>query len=96
MPGSALVYTRVLPNGGFVAIEALADGSAPCAARLLVERRTDPTRRSGHTPPVIAESRGDDRDRVLGELYEIATSNVRIAQRLMTWQETRRAQGPLD
>ncbi|HEU4562998.1 MAG TPA: hypothetical protein VFS05_00060 [Gemmatimonadaceae bacterium] len=51
-------------------------------ARVIVERRSDPTRRSGHVPPVIAEASGPSREEVFSRLYPIASDNVEIARAL--------------
>lgn len=89
-----VLYTRPLPGGGYVAIEALEPESLPegpaYRARLSVERRTDPTRRAGHIPPVIAEARGESRAKVLDDLLAIATNNVAVAQRILQWTAARR------
>ena len=92
----ALLYTRALPGGGFVVIEATelpgvsADADAGYRAALCVERRTDPARRSGHTPPVVAEARGQSTEALLAKLYPIASDNVAVAQRILLWQAAKR------
>jgi hypothetical protein len=55
-----LLYQRDLPGGGYVAIDALASGDGRWHARLWVERRPDPARRTGHPPPIVLEA--DDAD----------------------------------
>ena len=60
-------------------------------AALCVERRTDPARRSGHTPPVVAEARGESAEALLESLYPIASDNVAVAQRILLWQAANRA-----
>jgi hypothetical protein len=70
-----VTYSRALPGGGLVFIE-----SAPDGARLWVERRTDPHRRVGHTPPVLAQA-PDPKD-----LIEIAADNVAVARAIQRWQ----------
>jgi hypothetical protein len=89
-----VLYTRTLPGGGYVAIEAVEpDGEGPTyRARLSVERRSDPSRRHGHTPPVIAEARGASRAKVLDDLVAIASNNVAVAQRILQWTAARRKQ----
>ena len=78
-----LLYSRELPSGGFVMIEAEnADGGLHHAF-LAVERRSDPTRRAGHEPPVIAEARGTSRATVFKELYAIARDNTAISHALL-------------
>jgi hypothetical protein len=89
MTDPTLLYTRELPGGGFVAIEAAAD-AAGYHAQISVERRGDPKRREGHTPPVIAEASGSTTSDVLQELYEIAADNVAVARGLIEWQARRR------
>ena len=89
MNSSAILYTRDLPGGGYVAIEARDEGGAQFHARLLAERRSDPARRAGHSPPVIAEAEGGSASRVFDELYAIAADNVAVAQWIMRWQAKR-------
>ncbi|MGH7663219.1 MAG: hypothetical protein ACRENI_02820 [Gemmatimonadaceae bacterium] len=90
MDGSAVLYTRELPGGGYVAIEGEAATDAVFRARVSVERRADPLRRSGHPPPVIAESEGATRAAVFNELYRIASDNVALASAILRWQSSRR------
>jgi hypothetical protein len=85
-----LLYSRELPGGGVVTIEALPEGSPRCQARLLVERRSDPKRRYGHTPPVIAEVTALSQAMAFKELYQIASDNVAIARGLIQWQARQR------
>lgn len=91
MDGYVLLYSRELPGGGVVTIEALPEGSALCHARVAVERRTDPERREGHVPPVIAEAEAADHAAALQELYGIAADNVAVARGLIQWQARRRS-----
>jgi hypothetical protein len=70
-----VTYSRPLPGGGLVFIE-----SAPDGARLWVERRTDPHRRMGHTPPVLAWAPEAD------ALVQIAADNVAVARAIQRWQ----------
>jgi hypothetical protein len=70
-----VAYSRPLPGGGRVIVEQEPDG-----ARLWVERRTDPHRRVGHTPPVLALAPAVD------ELVEIAADNVAVARAIQRWQ----------
>lgn len=81
-----LLYSRELPSGGFVVIEADNDEGGLHHAFLAVERRADVSRRAGHEPPVIAEARGTSRTIVFKELYAIARDNVAIARALLRWQ----------
>jgi hypothetical protein len=80
-----LLYSRELPSGGFVMIEADAEGGVHHAF-LAVERRSDPSRRAGHEPPIIAEARGTSRATVFRELYAIARDNTAISRALLRRQ----------
>jgi hypothetical protein len=84
-----LLYSRELPGGGVVTIEALPEGSPACHARIAVERRSDPKRREGHVPPVIAEARAPSQASAFKELYQIASDNVAVARGLIQWQAKR-------
>jgi hypothetical protein len=85
-----LLYSRDLPGGGIVRIESDTVDGPTIRAELTVERRTDPVRRVGHRPPVIAQASGPTRTSVLNELYAIASDNVAIARGLIRWQSARR------
>ena len=89
-----VLYTRDLPGGGYVTIEALETSPSSYRARVLAERRADPTRRAGHTPPVIAEAEGASPTSVFDELYPIAADNVAVARWIMRWQARNRMAGP--
>ena len=96
MPTPALLYTRALPGGGFVVIEAtLVAGPVATTyhAALCVERRADPTRRSGHVPPVVAEARGGNPTQILEALYPIADDNEAVARHILLWQARHRPHG---
>lgn len=82
-----LLYSRELPSGGFVLIEADSAEGGLHHAFLAVERRSDPSRRAGHEPPVIAEARGTSRQIVFRELYAIARDNIAISRALLRRQE---------
>ncbi|HET7553819.1 MAG TPA: hypothetical protein VFK04_21175 [Gemmatimonadaceae bacterium] len=89
MDSSELLYSRDLPGGGRVTIEALSGEEADpsrCRARVVVERRRDPQRREGHTPPVIVEAEAPTRARAYDELVVIASDNVAVARGLIQWQ----------
>ena len=90
MAETAVLYTRELPGGGFVAIESLASDDGMHRARISVERRNEHDRRDGHERPVIAELAGASRAAVFDELYRIAVDNVAIARGIMRWQAARR------
>ena len=81
---SRIVYQRELPGGGYVHVEEeeLANTQTH-RAHVTVERRTDPTRRAGHEPPVIASAEGRSSHNVFGELLRIAQDNVAIAKALL-------------
>lgn len=77
-----LVYSRDLPGGGYVAIDAEPSTGPRGDAhrtRLWVERRADPTRRSGHIPPVVAQRSAPTLEHALAELQAIAADNVALA-----------------
>ena len=78
-----LLYSRELPSGGFVLIEADNAEGGLHRAFVAVERRSDPSRRAGHEPPVIAEARGTSRATVFKELYAIARDNTAISHALL-------------
>ena len=80
------LYKRPLPGGGYVEIDQTGDAEAGFCARLRVERRADPLRREGHTPPVIAEVEAPEADAAFAALHEIAASNVSVAQGIQRWQ----------
>jgi hypothetical protein len=93
MDGTELMYSRDLPGGGRVTIEASPVGepeAARCRARVIVERRRDPQRREGHAPPVIVESEAPTRTGVYEELMLIASDNVAVARGLIRWQSKRK------
>lgn len=77
------LFHRDLPGGGYVAIEiAHRNASETRRVRVLVERRGDRARRTGHAPPVILEEDWKP-ERGFGELYRIACDNVAIARGLL-------------
>ena len=83
-----MLFHRDLPGGGFVAIQLEQPDSGASVARVVVERRGDRARRSGHNPPVIVERPWGDSATAssddFGELYRLANDNVSIARGLMT------------
>jgi hypothetical protein len=56
-----------------------------------VERRSDPSRRDGHAPPVIASAEGASTHSVFRQLLEIASDNVAVARALLRWQSNGKA-----
>jgi hypothetical protein len=87
MSNPKLLYRRELPGGGFVDVredEELAGDTH--RAHVAVERRTDPARREGHRPPIVATAEGDSMVGIFRQLLEIASDNVAIARALLRWQ----------
>ena len=77
------LFHRDLPGGGYVAIELTNGSPVPDRlVRVIVERRGDRTRRTGHQPPVILEESWKA-ERGIGDLYRIACDNVAIARGLL-------------
>jgi hypothetical protein len=96
MKGPSMIYARELPGGGFVSIETQNAGAeAPYRGRISVERRADPVRRAGHTPPVVAEVSGPTEAAVFHELYPIAADNVAIARAILRWQAAKNRSGDI-
>lgn len=95
MQSRPVLYSRELPGGGFVAIDAQPRHEGHCA-RLWVERRADLTRRTGHVPPVIVECEANSLDAALAELQAIAADNVALAVALRRWQLRRSGPGGPD
>ncbi len=83
MDEPTVLYSRELPGGGVVLIEALPTPDGPHRARLCVERRSDVRRRSGHAPPVVAEAEAESRAQVFQQLYGLASDNVALARALI-------------
>jgi hypothetical protein len=87
-----ILYRRELPGGGFVDVQEDSDmGGEVHRAHVLVERRTDPVRRDGHAPPIIASAEGSSTHGVFRQLLEIASDNVAIARALLRWQSDGKA-----
>lgn len=79
-----ILYQRELPGGGFVHVEEESlESTETHRAHVTVERRTDPSRRDGHEPPVIARSEDRSTQAGFGELLSIAQDNVAIAKALL-------------
>jgi hypothetical protein len=93
MMAQAVLFTRDLPGGGYVAIESLPPEAGVHRARVCVERRTDPDRRLGHVPPIIVTLEGGSPAELFEELYRIAVDNVEIARGILKWQAARRKGG---
>lgn len=94
---SAPIYRRPMPGGGYVEVEVDAspneasrdERSGPLRGRVVMERRADPGRRSGHTAPVVAELAGDDRDELMADLFRLARDNAALARSLMRMDAAR-------
>jgi hypothetical protein len=84
MDDAKILYERSLPGGGYVHVE---EEGAPDPAihrvHLAVERRSDPMRREGHAPPVIATEEGGSLGQLVRRLVAIASDNVEIAKGLL-------------
>jgi hypothetical protein len=91
MKDSRILYQRELPGGGYVHVEEESTAAPVHRAHVAVERRTDPTRRSGHEPPIIAVAEGASAHNVFRQLLEIASDNVAIARALLRWRSDGRA-----
>ena len=78
-----VLYERPLPGGGFVQVEEEQGDPAVHRGRVAVERRSDPDRRDGHEPPIIASAEGASAHNVVRQLLEIANDNVAIARELL-------------
>ena len=80
------VYWRDLPGGGYVALDVVDEARNPDGrfiGRITVERRVEPSRRIGCTPPVIAEARAHTAGALLHQLLPIARSNPAIGAALL-------------
>jgi hypothetical protein len=75
------LFHRDLPGGGYVAI-VLSSSTEDRVVSVIVERRGDRARRTGHTPPVILQEPWKP-ERGFGELYRMACDNVAIARGLL-------------
>jgi hypothetical protein len=88
-PSRRIVYRRNLPGGGFVNIEA-EQANAPAdelhRAMITVERRSDPSRRDGHNPPIVAIAEGPSAQGVFRQMLDIAADNIAIARALLRSQ----------
>ena len=95
-PRGPCLYRRPMPGGGYVEVELEipapeGDQGPDCMlhGRIIMERRADASRRYGHQAPVVAELRGDDRDELMAELFQLARDNAALARNLMRLQATR-------
>ena len=91
------IYRRQMPGGGYVEVEldtsldetARDARGGPIRGRVVMERRSDPIRRSGHRAPVVAELVGDDRDELMADLFRLAQDNAALARNLMRMHAAR-------
>lgn len=86
---TAILYARPLRTGGFVAIEAQQPPGETYHAAVVVERRSDPARRHGHSPPVIAAFAGPTRLSVMQELYQLAADDELLARGIASMERDR-------
>jgi hypothetical protein len=79
------LYTRALPSGGYVAIEAMPVrtlfGPVKIRGQVIVERRSA-TRRDGHRAPIAAVAEHARHREIIDALFPIAHSDAAIAQAL--------------
>jgi len=94
MPTEKTLYRRTLPGGGHVNVDVVdpLSVSGTHRAYVAVERRSDPIRRDGHVPPVVASAEGGTRQSVFAQLLAIAADNVAIARALLRWRSDGKAQ----
>lgn len=91
------IYRRPMPGGGYVEVEldaspaqaARDERAGPIRGRVIMERRADPGRRTGHAAPVVAELTGDDRDELMADLFRLAQDNAALARNLMRMHAAR-------
>jgi len=89
MPSDNTLYHRNLPGGGYVNVDVDVDQpseSGTHRAHVAVERRSDPMRRDGHTPPIVASAEGGTLQAVFAKLFAIAADNVAVARALLRWK----------
>ena len=87
-------YRRPMPGGGFVDVEMdvgreSGDEVSRARGRVIIERRAELSRRTGHQPPIVAEMSGDDAGELMAELFRLARDNAALARTLMQWQSAR-------
>ena len=92
MAADKTLYRRTLPGGGYVNVDVESpSASGVHRAYVAVERRSDPMRRDGHTPPIVAKAEGGTRQSVFAQLLAIATDNVAVARALLRWKSDGKA-----
>jgi hypothetical protein len=81
--GDREIYRRQLPGGGYASIRVSdrrdVTGRARFHGELVVERRVEESRRTGHTAPAVAQAEGESATSVLHALFPLATSNTLVA-----------------
>jgi hypothetical protein len=80
-----LLYSRELPGGGYVTIQAELVEDTTYHGWVAVERRSDRHRRSGGVP-IIAEAHGSSTDSLYASLHGIASDNVAVARAIRRWE----------
>lgn len=85
--GSAL-YRRPMPGGGYVEVKLIGSSSVPGVddhprGHIIMERRSEASRRVGHLPPVVVELVGVDEEALLSDLVRLARDNAGLARSLM-------------
>ncbi|MCC6318231.1 MAG: hypothetical protein IT361_11125 [Gemmatimonadaceae bacterium] len=84
MDRTKVLYERPLPGGGYVHVEAEGrDDATMHRVHVAVERRSDPSRREGHEPPVIESAEGGSLGQLVRRLVAIASDNVEVARGLL-------------
>ena len=92
MPPEKTLYRRTLPGGGYVNVDIDPPSSSGVhRAYVAVERRSDPMRRDGHEPPIVAEAEGGTRQSVFAQLLAIAVDNVAVARALLRFRSDGKA-----
>jgi hypothetical protein len=88
-----ILYRRTLPGGGFVIIRLRKVspllGRVRYRGELVVERRTDISRRQGHVAPVVTQCEASTKQAVLQELFPVAHSNTALAVACMARRPSR-------
>lgn len=81
-----LLYSRELPGGGYVTIQAELVEENLYHGWVAVERRSDRNRREGVGVPIIAEAHGASTDSLYASLHGIASDNVAVARAIRRWE----------
>jgi len=81
-----LLYSRELPGGGYVTIQAELVEDSVYRGWVSVERRSDRNRRDGVSVPIIAEAQGASTDSLYAALHGIASDNVAVARAIRRWE----------